>query len=334
MTDASQTPAFEALGVGPATGWGRRSAGRPMRTIERVGRGWMIGLALGLALALAPPGAAQEVVAAPLDLFGAHFGAARQPSRAPVWWTGVSILSLTQFDGRWTSPTSGQFIQYGDLATTVGYIYATGGLTALFETALPWPATMSASLHLGGTNDGPPLAVQSAIHDLLGVPHVFREHRSDTTVLAGVDGEVLVWPTSWIALGASGSFGTFHRELGARLHLLDLPISCTGLIGSLSAGGAWLYGTGGLRPERVAPHVRSTGYASASGMLYHPRIGGLQLAWTSNLYDERPELLLGIFLDAPLSDRFRFRAEFVNDLLLDKDRGPTGGGRTFLTATR
>lgn len=283
--------------------------------------------------------------AAPLDLLSTHFGGARQPVRASGFWVGASVLSLTQFDGRWREDAAGndpstpgaEFEQYGELDTTVGYVYGTLGGSRLYR-GLPFlwnqtfEVTVSGSFHFGETSDAPPRNVQDAIHDLLGVTHVFRDHKSDGDYLFGGDMEVLAWPSGrfsgHVALGVAGSWGTFHREYGARVHLTDLQVC--GLRAAASAGGAWL-SPAGIRPERVSPMVRSDWYHSFAFSLAHPQIGGLQLIRSSNIYREDPELLISFFVDAPLDSRWRLRAEFVNDLLADKDRGPTGGGRFFLS---
>jgi hypothetical protein len=287
-----------------------------------------------------------QPAAAPLDLFSTHFGGARQPVRASGVWGGASVLSLTQFDGRWREdataspdplPPGAEFERYGDLDTTVGYVYGTLGRSWLVQDVrLPWgepfEMTVSSSLHGGRTSDSPPRKVQDGIHDLLGVTHVLRDHVSDGDLLLGGDFEVLAWPSGLfsghLALGVSGSWGTFHRELGARVHVMDVRIC--GLRAGASAGAALLSPTG-TQPERVAAMVRSDWYHSFGFSLTHPQIGGLQFTRSSNIYREKPEQLVSLFVDAPFDSRWRLRVEFVNDLLADKDRGPTGGGRIFVS---
>lgn len=288
-----------------------------------------------------------QPTAAPLDLFSAHFGGSRQPVRASGFWGGASVLSLTQFDGRWregavgsSDPATfgGEFEQYGGLETTVGYVYATlGGSWLIQDVPLPrektLAVTLSGSVHLGETTDSPPRFIQDRIHDLLGTTHVYRDHVSDTVGLLGVNGEILAWPagrvSGHLALGLAGALGNFHQELGARVHIMDVRIS--GLRAGASIAASWVPDPCDLEPERVAPMIRSGWYGSLALTLAHPQVGGVQLTHSSNIYREQPEFLASFFVDAPFDSRWRLRAEFVNDLPGRKDRGPTGGGRFFLS---
>lgn len=302
---------------------GRQS--RPIRWVHHT-----LGISASLAVlgSVASPGQAQG----PLDMFGSHYGGVRTPRIAPQSWVSFSAMLLTQLDGRWDPlRNDGSFINYDSLQTTVGYNYVTGGHQFVFNNALPrgTAITVATSAHIGWTCDECVVRpVQDALHNFLQIPHVARQGVASTNVLAGLDVQALVWPRRgrW-AVGPHASFGTYHREVGAtalgRIPWSPWRLGRFILMPQITVG---VLGSKGIKPRKVGDRLDAE-YWSVRGTVEWAETLGFSAVWSDGIFIDESELLLSGYFTAQLTARNWLRLEFVNDLLNDKDRGPTGGGR-------
>ena len=295
-------------------------------------------LALSAALLALHPAAAQ----APLDIFGTHFGGTRTPVKAPQWWVSANFMLITEFDGRWEDSATAVFFpdvpeldRYDSLRTTAGYNYLTvggqrvannvrlGGILPQFTAV-----TYASSLHIGVTDDSWIQGAQNALHNFRGVTQIKRDHVSEGDILGGVDAQVLVWPQrkGW-AIGGQGSLTTFHKEaavtavtriirpFGVNLHHFRLNVAATK---------GWIWNS--VKPERVAARLDDS-YWSVRVSVEHADAFGLSWTRSSGIFKGEDEDFISAFFSAQLGATSWLRFEFVNDIVGNKDRGPTGGVR-------
>ena len=291
------------------------------------------------ALAYTPPLEAQS----PLDIFGTHSGGSRRPAVANENWLSLTVLLLTEFDGRFEDPTmevpSGTdpvLLRHDNLQTSAGYNYLTyGGNRIVDRNAETWiplmphntALTVAASGHVGFTKDTLFLAQsQTALHDFRGVTHNYRPNLEDNYYLVGGDVEALLWPeTSWFAFGGHFSWGTYHRERGLTVILSD-RVGRTKSHLAYTKGWLWT----GVGPARVASALDDAYWSLRGGIEYTDRYG-LSAGYSSGVFPDEREFLLSFFVAVQLSNTRWLRVEFVNDLLGGKDRGLTGGARIAYT---
>ncbi len=284
------------------------------------------------------------------DAFARHFGASRTHEVGIRWSVGMGIMLLTQFDSRWVEgldaydPARGpeMYDQFDDLRTTVGYNYVSLGAQRSWPNVGPGgTAVLSASITGGVTSDEYTRTGQNGLHDFRRFPHVQRATVDDGVHLYGGELEASYW---WrlhfwgidldLHPHLGGGWSSYHREATA-----SAAIGVRALLFRLQGGltGGLLYGRSGIQPAAVGTRLDDsywsfdvslafdrTRYGSAAA--YIPS-GGFAVTRSSGIFVGQPETLLSVFFDFPSFSNDSFRLEVVNDLLADKDRGPTGGLR-------
>lgn len=283
------------------------------------------------------------------DAFAGHFGASRTYETGIRWSASLGVMLLTEFGSRWV-PDGEVYWQYDSLRTTVGYNYLSGGAQRSWRVGPGGLAVLSGSLTAGFTSDRFTRAAQDALHDFRRFPHVQRGDVHDRAVLHGVELEAMYWwrfrPTLFgravdldVHPHLGGVWSSYHRE---------------GSAGAAAGVGFWilrlqagafrglLYDRAEIRPAAVARRLQD-GYEKLDVSLFFDRSryapgaryflsGGAALSWSSGVFIGQRERLLSLFVEFPVRSTRTVRFEFVNDLVNDKDRGPTGGLRLTYVA--
>ena len=296
------------------------------------------------AMLLAAPTGAEAQLA---DAFAGHFGGTRTRESAVDWSASLGVLLLTQYGSRWKPAPSEAITDYDQLQTTVGYNYLAGGMQRSWLTGPGGMAVVEASGSFGITSDKLTHYAQDGLHDFRRFPHVQRPAVDDGIMLYGGEVEAAYWWSwrPWVltldlypTLG--GGWSSYHREvsagIGASLGLWKIRAS-----GGLTKG--WLYGQGGIDPAAVGSRL-TDGYWKWEALLAFDRTKygaltafiptvGAGVSGSTGIFQSESELLMSVFFEFPaFVSNDTWRVETVNDLLGDKDRGPTGGLRITYVA--
>ncbi len=194
---------------------------------------------------------------------------------------------------------------------------------------------------LGVTSDYLTKPGQDGIHNYMRYPHVRRGNVSSGDLMIGADAEMGVWYSMYwspvtvdlMASGATTLLMSHHGEssLGLGFGLSWWILRAQGMY----QHSVWV--DQNIKPTRVANRLKSS-YSRWSGLVaidrnrykslkdLLPAIGG-GVSYSSGLFPGEKEFLLSVFLEFPAGPNATWRFEHVNDVLKDKDRGPTGGLR-------
>lgn len=283
------------------------------------------------------------------DAFAAHFGASRTRELTRMKSGSLGIMLLSQYGSRWKDPSvypPETVTDYDQLGTTVGYNYMSAGLQhSWLLSSCPCTLVGSASGILGVTSDRVTKAGQDGLHNYMRYPHVRRGNVAGPDWMLGGDFEVALWYSKYwnpvsldLFVNVEATVGTHHGEqtagggFGLSLWMLRVQGSAQKAF--------WVDQS--IVPGAVAASLKS-GYWMASGLAtidrtrygalldVLPTIGG-GLTYSSGLFPGETEMLLSVFLEFPGGSNNTWRIEHVNDVLNDKDRGPTGGLRVVYVA--
>lgn len=293
----------------------------------------------------APPAEAQLA-----DRFASHFGAARLRENGIRWSASAGLMLLSQYGSRWKDTTvyaPGTVTDYGDLKTTVGYNYVSAGVQGNWVSGRRGIIVVETSVTMGVTSDKLSHSAQDGLHDFRRFPHVRRGDVTEGVILGGLGVEVAHW-WSWfpgrlqfdVYPSVGMTYSTFHREVtygvGAGFSFLVFRFQTELSIGDL-------FGQSSIEPSEVGD-ILAESYATWGASIAFDRrrfrtlssfvpSGGIAVSRSSGIFKNRPETLMSIFLDFPsFFSNDSWRIEHVNDLLGNKDRGPTGGVRLTYVA--
>jgi hypothetical protein len=253
-------------------------------------------------------------------------------------------MILSEYGSRWQDPLplppTLPFTHYDDLRTTVGYNYVTlGGQNAWL---LPGPFTFVGNISgLGGvTSDWLTEFGQDGLHSYMRYPHVHRGTVEGLGGMWGAEIEASLWYSGYwtpvsldLMVDFGASEGSHHGQgrvgagFGMNWWLLRIQGSA---LKSL-----WVKTS--VEPTLVANQLKSD-FWMASGLIALDRNAyralsnvvpgvGAGVTYSSGLFPGEPELLISAFLEFPAGSNNSVRLEHVNDVIKDKDRGPTGGLR-------
>lgn len=276
------------------------------------------------------------------DAFVSHFGASRTREKADMWSGSAGILLLSQYGSRWKDPPAfpqDTVTDYDQLDTTVGYNYLTGGRQmSLFLGRFTLVGSLAGTV--GVTSDKLTKPGQDGIHNYMRYPHVRRGNVSSGDLMIGTDVEVGVWYSRYwnpvtvdLMANVATTMATHHGEISAGLGLgLGWWIFRAQATAEQSL---WI--DQNIKPALVANRLKSS-YWRWSGLVTIDRNAyrflkdllpaiGAGVSSSSGLFPGEKEFLLSVFLEFPAGPNATWRFEHVNDVLKDKDRGPTGGLR-------
>ena len=278
------------------------------------------------------------------DAFASHFGASRTREIGDYVSASGGLMILTQYGSRWQDPApippADPFTEYDQLKATVGYNYGTFGAQRSWTGLGSITPVVSFSGILGITSDRVTKWAQNGIHDYMRYPHVPRRTVAGNHWMWGGDAEVSAWYSHYWSLlsldlfaDLGATYASHHKEqragVGMGINIWVLRIQGA-FHKSISVNNA-------IDPPAVKARLKSD-YWMASGLVTLDRNSYLTLrdvfptvgagaTYSTGLFPGETEFLLSVFLEFPAGPNDSWRIEHVNDVIKDKDRGPTGGLR-------
>ena len=281
---------------------------------------------LSLLLVLASVPSAAQTIVSPSPFFGALM----YPDREPVRRLGLNFDRFTEFSKKKNEAGEYIFEPYNGITQTIGFNLITATNTGRIANSRRWRYRIV--LQAGYSHNQPTSFLQNDLfHKMLGLPATpVRETREDFD--AGAALEITRWGrflNGFLFVGGGAGTGTITRQGFIYAGIRDFkPLIVSWLrVSAMTRGG--LVKSGKAFGNNLSDYYIN---AQASLALWNMELG---YTWTLGPFGKRGSL-------EPLQERFVtmrmtfgrgvYTFEVWNDLVNEKDQGPTGGGRVYINA--